>query len=84
MYGTVLNEAYTERVFYTSLRRTYPWASVSCAIRCFAFGETMASQQSPTYTCWICGNRVQLEKCKSDEEGRARGVLHAQGTPAKR
>ncbi len=31
----------------------------------------MASLQTPAYTCWICGNRVQLEKCKTDEDGRA-------------
>ena len=31
----------------------------------------MASQQMPTYTCWICGNRVALERCKVDEHGQA-------------
>jgi hypothetical protein len=31
----------------------------------------MASQQRFIYICWICGNPVQLEKCKTDEDGRA-------------
>ena len=31
----------------------------------------MASQQERMHTCWICGNRVSLEICKIDENGRA-------------
>ena len=31
----------------------------------------MASQQEPIYICWICGNRVSLERCKIDEHGEA-------------
>ncbi len=32
---------------------------------------TMASPPEPIHTCWICGNRVSLEKCKIDEHGQA-------------
>jgi hypothetical protein len=31
----------------------------------------MTSPQNPTPICWICGNRVSLEKCKTDEYGKA-------------
>jgi len=31
----------------------------------------MASRQDPIHICWICGNRVSLERCKIDEHGRA-------------
>jgi hypothetical protein len=31
----------------------------------------MASVQNLTSICWICRNRVSLEKSKTDEHGRA-------------
>jgi hypothetical protein len=31
----------------------------------------MTPQKDPIYTCWICGNRVLLEECKTDEHGKA-------------
>ena len=31
----------------------------------------MTSQPEPIHICWICGNRVSLERCKTDEHGQA-------------
>jgi hypothetical protein len=31
----------------------------------------MASIKIPSHNCWICGNKVSLERCKIDEHGRA-------------
>lgn len=31
----------------------------------------MVSPQKPIHICWMCGNRVSLEKCKIDEYGEA-------------
>ena len=31
----------------------------------------MAWPQESVHICWICGNRVSLEKCKIDEQGQA-------------
>jgi hypothetical protein len=30
----------------------------------------MISRQDPLPECWICGNKVSLEKCKIDEHGQ--------------
>ena len=38
----------------------------------------MASVQMPSQKCWICGNKVSLERCKIDEHG-----LHEQCYVAK-
>ena len=31
----------------------------------------MAIFKAPTHLCWICGNEVRLEACKTDEHGLA-------------
>lgn len=30
----------------------------------------MACIQMPSYNCWICSNKVSLERCTIDEHGR--------------
>lgn len=33
--------------------------------------DLQKSQFHPSYVCWICGNAVDLESCKADENGIA-------------
>lgn len=59
-------------VTYTPTRRAQSRASVSCANDdSHAGGLTMATKCQPARYCWICGQEVLLEKCKTDEHGSA-------------
>lgn len=57
-------------LFYTPSAVTF-WASVPVHFDTFALGADMAIKYNFTFKCWVCGQVVSLETCKTDEKGRA-------------